>query len=197
MFDSNIAAKERGEKTTNTLIFCEHEPTYTLGKSGDEANMLFKPEVIGAAFFKIQRGGDITYHGPGQLVIYPVFDLDTFGLGVAEFVHLIEQVVINTISHYGLVGTRIDGAAGIWLNADTYPVKICAVGMRMSRKCSMHGIAINVNTNLKYFDYIVPCGLSDKGVTSLQMELGREVDLNEVQDVFIKQMKVVGFQFEE
>ena len=155
--------------------------------------MLFNPTAVGAAFHKIERGGDITYHGPGQLVIYPIFDLDTLGLGIAEFVHLLEEVVMATVAHYGLVATRIAGAAGIWLHADTTPAKICAVGMRISRRCSMHGIAINVNTDLKFFDYIVPCGLTGMGVTSLQKEVGREINLDEVQQVFLTQMRAVGF----
>jgi lipoyl(octanoyl) transferase len=151
--------------------------------------LLFKPEAVGAVFHKINRGGDITYHGPGQMVVYPIFDLDTFPIGVADFVDALEDVIIKTVAHYGLIATRLEGAPGIWLDAETDPRKICAVGMKVSRHCTMHGIAINVNTDLKYFDYIVPCGIPDKGVTSLKKELGREIDMNEVRGIFVKELE--------
>jgi lipoyl(octanoyl) transferase len=189
LFNANLDAKAAGKTTTNTLIICEHEPTYTLGKSGDEKNLLFKPEAVGAAFHRISRGGDITYHGPGQMVVYPIFDLDTLQMGVADFVHAMEEVIIRTVAHYGLSATRLDGAPGIWLDADTNPRKICAVGMKVSRHCTMHGIAINVNTDLKYFGYIVPCGIPDKGVTSLQKELGREISMDEVREIFVAELE--------
>jgi lipoyl(octanoyl) transferase len=178
-----------GQDTKNTLIICEHPHTYTLGKSGDEKNLLFRPDAVGAAFHKVNRGGDITYHGPGQMVVYPIFDLDTLGIGVADFVAALEDVIINTVAHYELIASRLEGAPGIWLDADTNPRKICAVGMKVSRHCTMHGIAINVNTDLKYFDYIVPCGIPDKGVTSLQKELGKEIDMNEVRDIFVGELE--------
>lgn len=189
LFQANLEAKTAGQPTTNTLIICEHEPTYTLGKSGDEKNLLFKPEAVGAAFHKINRGGDITHHGPGQMVVYPIFDLDTLKIGVADFVHALEDIIIKTVAHFGLTASRLEGAPGIWLDADTRPRKICAVGMKVSRHCTMHGIAINVNTDLKYFDYIVPCGIPDKGVTSLQKELGRVIDLNEVREIFVAELE--------
>jgi lipoyl(octanoyl) transferase len=189
LFQTNLDNKAAGQPTINTLIICEHEPTYTLGKSGDEKNLLFRPEAVGAAFHKVSRGGDITYHGPGQIVVYPIFDLDALDIGVADFVHALEDVVILTLAHYGLTATRLDGAPGIWLDAERNPRKICAVGMKVSRHCTMHGIAINVNTDLKYFDYIVPCGIPDKAVTSLQKELGREIDMNEVREVFVNELE--------
>ena len=189
IFEANILAKSLGQPTRNVLIICEHLPTYTLGKSGDEKNLLFRPEAVGATFHRVSRGGDITYHGPGQIVIYPVFDLDTLHIGVADFVHALEDVVIKTIAHYGLTATRLDGAPGIWLDAGSNPRKICAVGMKVSRHCTMHGIAINVNTDLKYFDYIVPCGIPDKTVTSLQRELGKEIEMNEVREVFVSELE--------
>ena len=188
LFESNLATKASGGETKNTLIICEHLPTYTLGKSGDEKNMLFRPEAVGAAFHKITRGGDITYHGPGQMVVYPIFDLDTLGMGPAAFVSALEDVVIDTLSHYGITATRLDGAPGIWLDAETDPRKICAVGLRISRGCTMHGIALNINTDLKYFNHIVPCGLPDKAVTSMQKELGRMVNMDEVRTIFIKKL---------
>ena len=150
--------------------------------------MLFRPEAVGAAFHKITRGGDITYHGPGQMVVYPIFDLDTLGMGPAAFVSALEDVIMETVAHYGITATRLDGAPGIWLDAETDPRKICAVGLRISRGCTMHGIALNINTDLKYFSYIVPCGLPDKAVTSMQKELGREIDMYEVRTVFIEKL---------
>jgi lipoyl(octanoyl) transferase len=189
IFEANLKAKSLGQPTKNVLIVCEHLPTYTLGKSGNEKNLLFRPEAVGAAFHKISRGGDITFHGPGQLVAYPIFDLDTLHIGVSDFICALEDTVIQTIAHYGLTATRLKGAPGIWLDAEHRPRKICAVGMKVSRHCTMHGIAININTDLKYFDYIVPCGIPDKAVTSLQKELGREIDMNEVRDVFINELE--------
>ena len=123
------------------------------------------------------------------MVVYPIFDLDTLNIGVADFVHALEEVIIKTLSRYSLTATRLEGAPGIWLDADTRPRKICAVGMKVSRHCTMHGIAINVNTDLKFFDYIVPCGIPDKAVTSLQKELGREVDMNEVREIFVRELE--------
>ncbi len=123
------------------------------------------------------------------MVVYPIFDLDTLQMGVADFVHAMEEVIIRTVAHYGLSATRLDGAPGIWLDADTNPRKICAVGMKVSRHCTMHGIAINVNTDLKYFGYIVPCGIPDKGVTSLQKELGREISMDEVREIFVAELE--------
>lgn len=189
LFEANLAAKVAGTPTKNTLIICEHPHTYTLGKSGNEKNMLFKPEAVGAAFHKINRGGDITYHGPGQMVVYPIFDLDTLSMGPAAFVAALEEVIMDTVAHYGITAARLDGAPGIWLDADTNPRKICAVGLKISRGCTMHGIALNINTDLKFFNYIVPCGLPDKAVTSLQKELGREVDMNEVRAVFLGKLQ--------
>lgn len=189
LFDRNLASRALGQRGENTLIICEHLPTYTLGKSGDEKNLLFDPKAVGAAFHRIDRGGDITYHGPGQMVVYPIFDLDSLAIGVADFVHAFEEVIIRTVGHYGIKASRLDGAPGIWLDADSAPRKICAVGMKMSRRCSMHGIALNVNTDLRYFGYIVPCGIPDKGTTSLQKELGRTIDMEEVRDIFIKELE--------
>ncbi|MFN8277567.1 MAG: lipoyl(octanoyl) transferase LipB [Chitinophagales bacterium] len=184
-FDQNITAKLAGHATQNTLIICEHQPVYTLGKSGKLENLLFDPERVGAALMFTNRGGDITFHGPGQLVAYPIFDLDTLNIGVASFVSALEEIVIRTIAEYGLSGNRIDGASGVWLTDGAEPRKICAVGLKVSRLCTMHGIAINVNTDLKFFSYIVPCGLPDKGVTSLAKELGQTVDFEHFKDRFI------------
>ena len=184
LFDENLRKKASEEPTENTLVFCEHTPVYTLGKNGDEKNLLFKPELTGADFYRIERGGDITFHGPGQLVIYPIFDLDTLDIGVSEFVGKLEETVILTLKEYGLTGERLEGASGVWLDITFNPRKICAIGLKISRKCSMHGISINLNTDLRYFSYIVPCGLQDKGVTSLQKELGKEISMKEFQTKF-------------
>ncbi|MBS1685129.1 MAG: lipoyl(octanoyl) transferase LipB [Bacteroidetes bacterium] len=191
LYEANLVAKASGGATQNTLILCEHPPTYTLGKSGDPANMLFRPEAVGAAFHQISRGGDITYHGPGQLVVYPIFDLDSLGLGPAAFVAALEDTIIFLLADYGLTATRLDGAPGIWLDAATAPRKICAVGLKISRGCTMHGIALNINTDLRYFNYIVPCGLPDKAVTSMQRELGRELDFIAVRTAFEQKLQQV------
>lgn len=162
------------------MIFCEHPPTYTLGKNGDESNLLFNPTNIGASFFKIDRGGDITFHGPGQLVVYPVFDLANFGIGTATFVSKLEDAVINLLAKINIQASRLEGAAGIWVDVDTYPKKVCAIGIKVSKQVTMHGIAINVTTDLAWFDKIVPCGLQDKGVTSILALTGQNYSLDEI-----------------
>lgn len=173
------------------LILCEHPHVYTLGKSGNENNLLIQPEFlksINATYYRINRGGDITYHGPGQLVGYPIIDLESFKLGVKEYVHLLEEVIINTLKEFGISSSRFEGATGVWLDTGTPKArKICAIGVRISRYVSMHGYALNVNTDLKYFNYINPCGFQDKGVTSMQKELGRELEMTEVKKVFVNE----------
>jgi len=167
------------------LIFCEHSHVYTLGKNGDEHNLLINQielQAKDAQFIKTNRGGDITYHGPGQLVGYPIFDLEYLNLSIKEYIFGLEKALIKTIAEYGLKGKTVDGAIGVWLDAtDQLPErKICAIGVKVSRYVSMHGFALNVNTNLEYYHYINPCGFVDKGVTSLQKELGKKIDLEEV-----------------
>jgi lipoyl(octanoyl) transferase len=175
------------------LLLVEHPHVYTLGKSGDENNLLIQPEFlksINATYYRINRGGDITYHGPGQLVGYPIIDLESYQLGVKDYVHLLEEVIINTLQEFGISSTRFDGATGVWLDIGTPRArKICAIGVRISRYVSMHGYALNVNTDLNYFNYINPCGFQDKGVTSMQKELGRELDMNEVKKVFVREFE--------
>ena len=174
-----------GQKPANHLIFCEHPHVYTLGKSGDENNMLIQKdflESINAQYYKINRGGDITYHGPGQIVGYPIIDLEEFGLGIRAYIHLLEETVIKLLAKYGIKAERMEGATGVWLES-THPVnarKICAIGVRSGRYITMHGFALNVNTNLDYFTYINPCGFQSKGVTSMQKELKTEMDIQEV-----------------
>lgn len=169
------------------LLFCEHPPVYTLGKSGSSDNLLLNEKSLsekGVEFFKINRGGDITFHGPGQVVGYPIFDLDLFFTDVHRYVRYLEEAVIRTLAEYGLEGMRIKEYTGVWLQASGWlpQRKICAIGVHLSRWVTMHGFAFNVNTDLSYFQHIIPCGIDeqDKGVTSLAAELGKQADMNEV-----------------
>ena len=183
-FDALVRAKQAGEEYENHIILCEHPHVYTLGRSGKEGNMLLSEEQlqkIGATLYHIDRGGDITYHGPGQLVCYPILNLEEFSLGLKEYVHLLEEAVIRVCASYGITAGRLEKATGVWLEGDTPRArKICAIGVRSSHFVTMHGLALNVNTDLRYFSYIHPCGFIDKGVTSLQQELKREVPMEEV-----------------
>ena len=183
-FDALVRAKQAGEEYENHIILCEHPHVYTLGRSGKEGNMLLSEEQlqkIGAMLYHIDRGGDITYHGPGQLVCYPILNLEEFSLGLKEYVHLLEEAVIRVCASYGSTAGRLEKATGVWLEGDTPRArKICAIGVRSSHFVTMHGLALNVNTDLRYFSYIHPCGFIDKGVTSLQQELKREVPMEEV-----------------
>jgi len=169
------------------LLFCEHPHVYTLGKSGDEHNLLIRQEFlkkIEATYYKTNRGGDITYHGPGQLVGYPILDLETWGLGLKQYIGLLEDSIIELLKAYGITATRMEGATGVWLDA-THPVKarkICAIGVRSGRHVTMHGFALNVNTNLDYFTYINPCGFDTKGVTSMAKELGSSCDFDRIKE---------------
>lgn len=169
------------------LLFCEHEPVYTLGKRGDRHNLLITESVCKSKnidFFPIDRGGDITYHGPGQLVVYPIIDLEDFGLGIKNYINQLEDVVIKTLQFYGITTEKDHKAMGVWIDAKhpTKARKICAIGVRASRFITMHGLALNVNTDLNYFNYINPCGFTDRGVTSIQKELGHEVDFQDVSE---------------
>jgi lipoyl(octanoyl) transferase len=166
------------------LLFVEHDPVITLGKSADEKNVLLNEALLkqqGVSLFHINRGGDVTYHGPGQIVGYPILDLDYFFTDLGKYLRSIEEVIILTLADYGLKGERLAGATGVWLDADNKKArKICAIGIRSSRWVTMHGFAFNINTNLSHFNYIIPCGIQDKAVTSLQLELGHDVPLDEV-----------------
>ena len=173
--------------TSNYLLFVEHPPVFTLGKSGDMNNVLMSEAhlaKLGIDFFKINRGGDITFHGPGQLVGYPIFDLEKFYTDIGKYLRNIEEVMILTLAEYGLQGDRSPGETGVWLDPykTGYERKICAIGVRTSRWITMHGFALNVNTDLNYFNMIIPCGIQGKQVTSLQKELGKAVDMNEVKE---------------
>jgi lipoyl(octanoyl) transferase len=175
------------EATDNFLLFCQHPHVYTLGKSGDESHLLLQESflsTIGATYFKTNRGGDITYHGPGQLVGYPILDLENFYTDIHLYLRMLEEAIIKTCEGYGLVAGRIDGLTGVWINPTQEDArKICAMGVKASRWISMHGFALNVNTDLSYFSHIVPCGIATRGVTSLQQELGQEMDFQSVSDV--------------
>ena len=179
--------KRNGESnadTVNHLLFCEHPHVYTLGKSGKESHLLVQGEdldAINATYYKINRGGDITYHGPGQLVAYPIFDLEYFFTDIHKYMRYLEEAVIKTIADYGVVGARVEGLTGVWIDGETENArKICAMGVKSSRWVTMHGIGFNVNSDLSYFKNIVPCGIEDKAVTSLRNELNREVSMDEV-----------------
>ncbi len=171
----------------NQFILVEHPHVYTLGKSGDEKNLLAQADFlkkIDAVFYKINRGGDITYHGPGQIVGYPIIDLEYYKIGVREYIEKMEQAIIDTIAEYGLAGNRKSDATGVWLDAEhpSRARKICAIGVRVSRFVTMHGFALNVNTDMRYFSYINPCGLTI-GVTSIQQETGKKTDINEIKEI--------------
>jgi lipoyl(octanoyl) transferase len=176
------------EATPNFLLFCEHPHVYTLGKTGDVAHLLANEaflKEINAEFFPINRGGDITYHGPGQLVGYPILDLENYFQDLDRYLRLIEEAIILLLQDYDLKGERYTGLTGVWLDIDTQPRKICAIGIRSAHWITMHGFALNVQTDLNYFNYIVPCGITNKGVTSLEKELGRKVEMREVKDKFL------------
>lgn len=171
--------------TPNFLLLCEHPHVYTLGKSGNANNLLMPLEQLGeiqAEYFPINRGGDITYHGPGQVVVYPIIDLENFFTDIHKYMRFLEEAVIQTLAAYGLKGDRIPGLTGVWLDVDRAPRKICAFGVKTSRWVTMHGLALNVNTDMNYFGHIVACGIadSDKGVTSMEKELGRKIQMEEV-----------------
>lgn len=171
---------ELSQEKPNYLIFCEHPHVYTLGKSGKKSNLLIdnhKLQQIGASLFETNRGGDITYHGPGQIVCYPIFDLDEFNTGIKAYVNLLEEVVIRTLKAFNIIAGRLSGATGVWIDP-LNPVKarkICAIGVYLKRQVTMHGFALNINTDLNYFSFINPCGFTDKKVTSLQKETGKMI----------------------
>lgn len=188
------------EETTNHLLFCEHPHVYTLGKSGSIENLLLDEaglEQYDAKYYKINRGGDITYHGPGQLVGYPIFDLEHFFTDIHKYMRFLEEAVIKTLAEYGIKGERYEGFTGVWIDPDKESArKICAMGVKCSRWVTMHGIGFNVNTDLSYFSHIVPCGIDDKAVTSMQHELGRPVDMEEVKQLLkLKLAEQFGYTY--
>tara|TARA_Y100000385_G_scaffold164769_1_gene170761 strand:- start:525 stop:1229 length:705 start_codon:yes stop_codon:yes gene_type:complete len=191
LFDSIVQQKiynrknpENRKNTENYLLFCEHPHVFTLGKSGSEENLLIKGDQLvekKASYYKINRGGDITYHGPGQLVVYPIFDLDHFFTDIHKYLRYLEEAVILTLQEYGIKGERVDGLTGVWIDGDLPSArKICAIGVKSSRWVTMHGIGFNINSHLDYFNYIVPCGIDDKAVTSIEKELAQTIDMQEL-----------------
>lgn len=185
-----------GNKHPGELIFVEHPHVYTLGKSGKENNLLADMIMLrakGASYYHIDRGGDITYHGPGQLVGYPVFDLERIGIGLKDYIHGLEEAIIRTLGSFGIAGSRLKGGTGVWLDPETTgrARKICAIGVKVSRYVTMHGFAFNVNTDLTYFNYINPCGFTDKGVTSLEKELGGRQDMDNIKVLVRKNLQDV------
>ncbi|MEN9973867.1 MAG: lipoyl(octanoyl) transferase LipB [Bacteroidota bacterium] len=187
---------------TNHLLFCEHPHVYTLGKSGKPEHLLLDDNQlseVSATYYKINRGGDITYHGPGQLVMYPIIDLEQFFTDIHKYLRFLEEVVILTLKEYGLNADRYEGLTGVWMEPNTPKArKICAMGVKCSRWITMHGIGFNINSDLNYFQHIVPCGIDDKAVTSLEKELGRKISMTEVKESLIKHMAAIfGFEFEK
>ena len=196
IFDKAIEKKTKGEQPTNTLMWCERPHVITLGKSGNEHNLLLPEKFLkdkGVEFFHIDRGGDITYHGPGQLVVYPIFDLEQFGIGLKEYIHRMEETVIKTVADYGITADRFENATGVWLDIDNSKArKICAIGVKSSRYVTMHGLALNVNTDLSYFSLINPCGFTEKGVTSIQKENNGEIiSMEEVKQKMIDNFRKI------
>ena len=206
LFKKNVDLKLSNRKnnenspTTNHLLFCEHPHVYTLGKSGDANNLLINSLQLSekkATYYKINRGGDITYHGPGQLVVYPILDLDNFFTDIHKYLRLLEETIILTLADFGLQGERSPGETGVWLDLGTpFVRKICAMGIRSSRWVTMHGFALNANVDLGYFDNIIPCGIRGKAVTSMEVELGQKVDLKAIKSKILKHFMQL-FEVEE
>jgi lipoyl(octanoyl) transferase len=200
IFNKLVSFKKQAEPAGNihrgTLIFVEHPHVYTLGKSGSENNLLIDQIQLrakDASFYRIDRGGDITYHGPGQIVGYPIFDLDVINVGLKEYIYKLEEAIIKTVGEFGIQASRLDGGTGVWLDPQITgrSRKICAIGVKASRYITMHGFAFNVNTDLTYFNNINPCGFTDKGVTSLEKELGSRLDLESVKRIVKNNLREV------
>ncbi|MCK9311511.1 MAG: lipoyl(octanoyl) transferase LipB [Bacteroidales bacterium] len=193
LFDARIIAKNGINDLNDIAVFCEHPHVFTLGKSGVEENLLVNNQTLkdkGVAFFKTDRGGDITYHGPGQIVVYPILDLEHFNIGLRQYIYYIEEAVILFLLEFGVKGERFKGATGVWIDTDV-PVKtrkICAIGVKSSRFVTMHGLALNINTDLSYYSLINPCGFTDKGVTSLEKETDKQQDLEYCRKLLFKKI---------
>lgn len=199
LFNSLLSQKKEKQTTDNYLVFCEHPHVYTLGKSGTEQNLLvdyIQLKAKQATFFHTNRGGDITYHGPGQIVGYPIIDLENFDLSLKGYIHLMENAIIELLADYGITADHYEGGTGVWINIGKPDCrKICAIGVKSSRYVTMHGFALNVNTNLEYFSHINPCGFVDKGVTSMEKELGKPLDFELVKKQ-LREKFVSLFNFE-
>ncbi len=191
LFDALLKGKRENRPAEQYLLLCEHPAVYTLGKSGSETNLLVDESFLrnrGAAFYRIDRGGDITFHGPGQVVGYPILDLEREKIGLKDYIHALEQAIIDTAAEFGVVCGRCESAAGVWLHNGSEWRKICAIGVRSSRFVTMHGFALNVNTDLSWFDLINPCGFRDRGTTSLARETGTTINLEEVKRRLVIQL---------
>ena len=201
LFDALVAQKVKSrsegapaaDESVGTVLMVEHPAVYTLGKNGNESNLLLGEEYlrsIGADFYRIDRGGDVTFHGEGQIVGYPILDIERLGIGLRDYIDAIEQSIIDTMAHYGIEAGRVHGASGVWLGSaeEQNLRKICAIGVRASRFITMHGFALNVSTDLRYFNHINPCGFTDKGVTSMERELGLAPDMEEVKGLVINNL---------
>lgn len=197
LFNKALHQKQSRQTVQNRIVFCEHPHVITSGKHADRQNILFPEEMLdrkGVSFFQTDRGGDVTYHGPGQLVVYPILDLETFGWGLKQYIATIEEMVIRLLKdHYGILSERLPGATGIWLDTENSARtrKICAIGIKSSRYVTMHGLALNVNTDLSYFSLINPCGFIDKGVTSVARELNTPQDMNDCKIAFRKTVESI------
>jgi len=195
MFNGAIQQKLNHVKPEQQLLLCEHPHVYTMGKSAQSTNLLLSESELkkqDIQVFDIERGGDITYHGPGQLVVYPIFDLEQLQLGVKQFVFNIEQCIINTLAKYGIVSERIHDRIGIWVDKDTQRErKIAAIGIKCSRHITMHGLALNVNTDLSLFEQIIPCGIQDREVTSMEKELGRKIPMDEIKKHLVNEFSTI------
>ena len=201
LFEKLITGKREGKSEEEKILVGEHPPVITLGRKAKEKNVLISENrlsQIGIPLFHVGRGGDVTYHCPGQLIIYPIIDLERHGLGVKDYVNVLEESVINLLSKYGIKGERVEGATGVWIDkGKTSERKICAIGIKCSRFCAMHGLALNVNSDLSGFSLINPCGFQDKGVTSMQKEIEKELDLKKIKEDFLHIFLSLIFPFEE
>lgn len=187
LFEKAVNAKENGETVSPNLIICQHHPVYTLGKSGKREHLLIEQANIGADFVEINRGGDITFHGPGQMVVYPIWDLDMLQIGVAQYVFNLEEAVIETLAQFNIQASRSEGEPGVWVGN----AKIAAIGIKISRHITMHGMALNVNTDLAYFQHIVPCGIANKDVTSMAKLAGSNFNMIDVVNAFKRAMEKI------
>ncbi len=190
IFNEQINKKNKNESTTNCLLLCEHPSVYTLGRSGNQHNLLINNIQLKekrVSFYKTNRGGDITYHGPGQIVGYPIINLSEYSIGLKEYINKIEEVIINLLLHYNIISERLEGTTGVWIDTNKLNKtrKICAIGVKSSRYITMHGFALNVNTDLSFYNYINPCGITDKKVTSMGKEFGKIFDIQEVKNTLI------------
>jgi len=196
LFNARVEAKKTQNNLPDVVVLCEHPPVYTLGKSGVIENLLVSNQMLidrGVSFFKTDRGGDITYHGPGQIVGYPIFDLEHFKIGLRQYLYNIEEAVILFLKEFNVKGERMEGATGVWIdvNEPGAPRKICAMGVKSSHFVTMHGLALNINTDLSYYQMINPCGFTNKGVTSLSVETGNEQDMDFCRNLLFEKMAQV------